>query len=263
MMSIARVYPCIRGISLVRMAQCTALPCSRVQLMSTMEARKEMKPDHLPQIPHMTIVSLKRSRCPHVLFVESIRHRVSRWRRMARTLSRNTPPARTLSSSAIPKKDARKEDKPQSPNKPSPEQLEKVFVGLTESLPRFFVQTHNYHLYSPDVVFEDRIRGIKTIGINSYILNLAYLKIKANLSFAHIKFHVLKATKHEDQSCIKVRWQIVGVPGLRIFFTFWRYNPFKAQKTIENVTSDVWDGFSTFYVNGDGKIYRHLCDKVC
>ena len=146
---------------------------------------------------------------------------------------------------------------------PSSDQLDTIFRELSEGLPRLFVQTHNFRLYTHDMIFEDNIRNLKTKGVNDYMINISMLKIKAHLSYSSVGLKLLKITKHEDEGTVKVRWQIRGISGWRIIFTFWRYVPTLYNKGLtEQPKSDIYDGFSTFYVNSDGKIYRHIADKM-
>ena len=113
------------------------------------------------------------------------------------------------------------------------------------------------------MIFEDNIRNLKTKGVNDYMINISMLKIKAHLSYSSVGLKLLKITKHEDEGTVKVRWQIRGISGWRIIFTFWRYVPTLYNKGLtEQPKSDIYDGFSTFYVNSDGKIYRHIADKM-
>lgn len=48
-------------------------------------------------------------------------------------------------------------------NRPSAEHLEKVFLTLSETLPRFFTHTMDYSIYHPELIFENNIRGTRTM----------------------------------------------------------------------------------------------------
>lgn len=153
----------------------------------------------------------------------------------------------------------------EAPGLPSSDQLETIHRELSECLPKFFVSTHKFTLYTKDVIFEDHIRKVATKGINDYMINLSLLRIKGHLSYSSVALRVLKITKDEDEGTVKVRWQIRGLPGWRVIFTFWRYVPLafvKNDSGLNNAGTAVWDGFSTFYVNDQGLIYRHLADKL-
>jgi len=46
---------------------------------------------------------------------------------------------------------------------PTPSQLQHVFDILSTTLPRLFIKPLDYTIYSPDIVFENRIRGMHTM----------------------------------------------------------------------------------------------------
>lgn len=48
-------------------------------------------------------------------------------------------------------------------DKPSAEHIEKVFVTLRETLPKLFIQPLDYSIYHPDLIFENNIRGVRTV----------------------------------------------------------------------------------------------------
>lgn len=119
-------------------------------------------------------------------------------------------------------------------------------------------------LYDKNVIFEDHIRGIVVKGLDAYCLNMAILKMKANILYAKTAFNVLKMTMHPEDGTIRVRWQIEGVQGWRYMITFWRYGLFRRYLGNESdpYISTKTDGFSIFYLNSQGLIYKHLCDKM-
>lgn len=51
---------------------------------------------------------------------------------------------------------------PQS-KKPTPENLEKVYLVLRETLPKLFTHPMDYSVYHPDLIFENNIRGTRTV----------------------------------------------------------------------------------------------------
>lgn len=56
-----------------------------------------------------------------------------------------------------------KEPSHSSSERPSPEQLQRVFNILAESLPKLFTQAMDYSIYDLNVVFENNIRGTRTV----------------------------------------------------------------------------------------------------
>ncbi|PBC30546.1 uncharacterized protein LOC107997026 [Apis cerana] len=140
-------------------------------------------------------------------------------------------------------------------------QLQSVFDVLRNDLPLLFVQSMNYSIYTKDLIFINNIKGTTTIGIEQYLKQIALLRLVGHLKFAYVKLKILKMTMHPEDNSIKVRWRIVGASGTRVFLTFWKIKIFNAREQVEN-KSAWYDGFSTFYLNNDGKIFKHVVDKT-
>lgn len=69
-------------------------------------------------------------------------------------------------------------------------------------------------------------------------------------------------TMHPEDSTVKIRWQISGITGYRLAFKMVQFKVWRPREMIEMHRSPWIDGFSTFYVNQDGFIIRHIADKV-
>ncbi|XP_076756022.1 uncharacterized protein LOC143426436 [Xylocopa sonorina] len=153
------------------------------------------------------------------------------------------------------------EIQPSEDGKPPNAQLQTVFDVLREDLPLLFITQMNYTIYTPDLIFVNNFRGKTTVGIYPYFSQIMWLKLIGHLKFAYVKLNILKMTMHPEDNTIKVRWRIVGISGTRIFLTFWKFKIWNVREQIDN-TSAWYDGFSTFYVNNDGKIFKHIVDKM-
>ncbi|XP_043476733.1 uncharacterized protein LOC122507857 [Leptopilina heterotoma] len=145
--------------------------------------------------------------------------------------------------------------------KPSKEQLEFIYEKLKKDLPQLFVRTFDYRIYHKDFVFENNIRGTRTIGIFPYVRQISLLRTVGHLRFAYVKLDILKITIHPEDDSVKVRWRIAGLPGFKVFLMFWKFNVFKLSESIKH--QEAWyDGFSTFYIGADGLISKHMADKM-
>jgi len=141
------------------------------------------------------------------------------------------------------------------------ERLNHVFNTLSRDIPKFFSDMVNYTIYRESLIFENNFRGRRTVGVYQYMKEAAKVRIWGHFNYAYVKVDILKITKHTEDSTIKVRWRIVGTAGTRIILTFWRYKLQDIKKLLTQ--TDTWlDGFSTFYVGEDGKIFKHTADKV-
>lgn len=155
-------------------------------------------------------------------------------------------------------KNAKLED---SSEKPSPEKLEHVYRVLRDNIPKLFIQPMDYKIYHPDVIFENNIRGTRTVGLYPYVKQVALLRTVGHIRYAYVKMDVLKITKHPEDSTVKIRWRVRGISGLQVMFLFWKYKIWNVNELFEK-TEAWYDGFSTFYINGDGHIVKHVADKM-
>ncbi|UXI20968.1 hypothetical protein NH340_JMT06910 [Sarcoptes scabiei] len=146
-------------------------------------------------------------------------------------------------------------------NKASESQLQDLSTLLSRSLVKFFKEPHNFLIYSRDVIFEDNIRNVKTVGINAYAWQITKIKVGAHLKYAKLVFKILKMTQHPEESCIKIRWRIIAYPGNFILFPFWKTKLWDLRASIEK--DEYWiDGFSVLSVGNDGLIFKIVCDQV-
>ncbi|KAI1294212.1 Uncharacterized protein HDE_06105 [Halotydeus destructor] len=144
---------------------------------------------------------------------------------------------------------------------PTPGQLEEVYLKLSEQLPAIFVAPMDYRIYSPDIIFEDNVRNVRTRGIQAYVMNMSTMKILSHVKYSHIRMNVLKITQHSDDFTVRVRWRVVGVPGL-FSLKFLKSRAFRKPSDDDKDRTDWIDGFSVFYLNHDGKIGKHVAEKI-
>ncbi|XP_072935321.1 uncharacterized protein [Epargyreus clarus] len=145
--------------------------------------------------------------------------------------------------------------------KPNEEQLMKVFNVLSKTVPDLFIKPLDYSIYHPNMIFVNNIRGVTTVGLFHYVKQIALLRTVGHLKFAYVKLEVLKITAHPEDSSVKMRWRIRGISGFKVFFNFWKYRLWDIKEMFKE--QELWyDGFSTFYVGGDGLIQKHIADKM-
>lgn len=90
---------------------------------------------------------------------------------------------------------------------------------------------------------------------------IALFRIWGHLRYAHIRIEILKGTVHEEDGTIRVRWRLKGIGGIRAILTFWRFKIWKIRQSADEESSWL-DGFSIFYVKGDGLIHKHVADRM-
>ncbi|XP_050098962.1 uncharacterized protein C6orf136 homolog [Anopheles aquasalis] len=150
---------------------------------------------------------------------------------------------------------------PNASQPPTEEQLHRVYQVLSQTLPKLFVQPLDYSIYNPNLIFENNIRGTRTVGLYHYVKQIALLRTVGHLKFAYVTFEVLKITKHTEDNTVKVRWRIRGISALKVMLQFWKYKLWKLKEIFDE--QEAWyDGFSVLYVGSDGLVAKHVVDKI-
>merc|ERR1719171_1942329 len=116
---------------------------------------------------------------------------------------------------------------------------------LEAELPFMFIMDLDSSHFANDVVFkEPHLPPIR--GRQNYQLFLRGLKDTGNLLFEEPGFTVVRATHHEKDGLVKVRWKLSG-----------KYkSPFKFFQSEQG----CFDGISYYYVDNDGLVSVHQVD---
>ncbi|UJR30662.1 hypothetical protein I4U23_018186 [Adineta vaga] len=154
---------------------------------------------------------------------------------------------------------------PGNPNdKPKLEHLRFVEDQLKQILPDFCKRMHPYALYTADLVFENYYDHPPKIikGAGGYALALFWIRMKLNFTLMNVTVHLLKTTVDEESNCVKVRWRVSGLSNKSFVGVLkgWR-KPRDVAGNIRDYIEHI-DGLSTFYVRGDGRIYKHRVDRI-
>lgn len=147
-------------------------------------------------------------------------------------------------------------------SRPTEEQLQSIADRMGAQIPTFFRLPHDFRLYHKNVVFEDNIRNVRTVGLNGYAWQLAWVKMGAHFKYGKVSMSALKITKHTEDGTVRIRWRIETFPGNSIVFAFWQFKMWNTKESLDAHKDEWIDGFSIFHVGGDGLIYKHVCDKV-
>ena len=82
---------------------------------------------------------------------------------------------------------------------------------------------------------EDNIRNIKIVGLPVYKQNIGLVKFYSHLKYHQVDLNVLKMSEHLEESCVKVRWRIVGSPNWTILLNYLSsLPPAKGKKLVES-----------------------------
>jgi len=136
-----------------------------------------------------------------------------------------------------------------------------VTYQLTQDLNNIFMKRQEWGMYHKEVVLQDNIRGVKVVGLEKYMLLVNVMKLLAHIRFVYVRMTLLSVTKEEEEGIIKVRWTVVGLGMLRLVL---RYFPDRLWEkgNMERTSPSYIDGYSTFYVDSNSRIYHHTMDRV-
>lgn len=147
--------------------------------------------------------------------------------------------------------------------KPSLEQLVNIEERMKLHLPKFLKEMHPYGLYTTDVIFENsyyKDPPKKTVGALLYAIELLKIRWKINVKFSNAVVQLLKVTHDEENGTVKIRWRMRGLRGMKILQP-WKIRIWDLNESIK--TEAEWhDGFSILYIQGDGRIYKHILQRV-
>jgi hypothetical protein len=115
--------------------------------------------------------------------------------------------------------------------------MERAIATLKQDLPNLFQKKISFHIYSPDILFQDPINRLK--GKFSYRLIFWVLRLQAKLFFTKIIFD-LHRVEPESGETIFAEWTVRG--------TLWL--PWKPKL--------VFSGYSSYKLNQSGLISEHI-----
>lgn len=139
-------------------------------------------------------------------------------------------------------------------NSEEEQKLALMYERLRIELPSFFKENHDYSMYSLDVEFVNGLLNTKTRGRVVYQLSLTLWRFLCLCYYAEARLEVLKLTKHSEDSTVKARWRIRGIPFHSLLLRFYLKDKSHLFRT--------FDAFSTFYIGHDGLIHCHKVEKV-
>ena len=96
-----------------------------------------------------------------------------------------------------------KKDNPKKPN------LNYVSYILSNDLTNIFMQRQDWSVYSRDLVFQ--YKDINIVGLEKYMLFVNLLRMLAHARFVYVRMTLLSVNLDEEESCVQVRWSIIGL----------------------------------------------------
>uniref|UniRef100_A0A183CJN9 Phospholipid scramblase n=1 Tax=Globodera pallida TaxID=36090 RepID=A0A183CJN9_GLOPA len=154
--------------------------------------------------------------------------------------------SRTLSSSVGDK----------SHERPQMFQLEHIQKRLEFTVPLMFDTRLDYTFYRKDVVVEDQIAGSVINGLEALQQHMAFVNIFCRIRYSHIEAQILNVLPILEDGTVRLRWRVLylgwlGMLNLRNFNYEYR------KKNLR-----WFDGYSIFYVDGEGLVYKATIQKT-
>ncbi|XP_072176443.1 uncharacterized protein [Diadema setosum] len=144
------------------------------------------------------------------------------------------------------------QDEASNSDGPSKEQLAYMHLRLSEEMPKFFEQSHDYGLYADHIHFDNRIMKVSTRGLPAYKATVQSLKYLSTAYLLKTQMEVLRITMETEQGCVQARWRMKGVP----------LHSYALRPWSKSHNYRYFDAFSTFHIGNDGLIHTHVLDKV-
>uniref|UniRef100_A0A8C4Q756 Uncharacterized protein n=1 Tax=Eptatretus burgeri TaxID=7764 RepID=A0A8C4Q756_EPTBU len=126
--------------------------------------------------------------------------------------------------------------------------------ALREELPRFFVSSHNFSIYSENLVFINNILHLTIRGLLAYRLCVQAARLVCSLYFITAEVEVLSLDVSQHDSTVHARWRLRALPFHVIPLCFFKGGKASSYRT--------YDAYSTFYVGHDGLVHCHKLDKL-
>uniref|UniRef100_A0A914W5F5 Uncharacterized protein n=1 Tax=Plectus sambesii TaxID=2011161 RepID=A0A914W5F5_9BILA len=140
--------------------------------------------------------------------------------------------------------------------RPSNPQLNHICIRVRESVPLVFRRQLDYTFYRTNMVFEDRIFNMTATSLNQYWNRMATIRSISGLTTAYCELEPLSIVPFHEDGTVKLRWRVKYVTLLQSL-NFISNPPSKYAQNAK-----WFDGYSIFYVGGDGLVYRVVMDRV-
>ncbi|KAI6182711.1 Protein of unknown function DUF2358 family-containing protein [Aphelenchoides bicaudatus] len=135
--------------------------------------------------------------------------------------------------------------------------LEHVQKRVEHCVSLMFRDKLDFSFYRKDVILEDQIMRVRKVGLDSYINHLSGVSLITNLLLPYAELRALNIIPLLDDGTVRLRWRVCYQGWLTALS--WRNFMHK----VDFESSLKWyDGYSIFYVDGDGKVAKVTIQKV-
>ncbi|KAL3120783.1 hypothetical protein niasHT_008075 [Heterodera trifolii] len=137
-----------------------------------------------------------------------------------------------------------------SHERPQIYQLEHIQKRLEYTVPLMFNARLDYTFYTKDVFVDNQILGSQLRSLEEFMHHISLITVAAQFYCTHIETQILNISPILEDGTVRLRWRVCYL-GLLSMLNFRNFN---RQYRLKNLK--WYDGYSIFYVNGEGLVYK-------
>lgn len=138
--------------------------------------------------------------------------------------------------------------------------LQEAQEVLCKATQEFFVGQHDHSMFHPEMVFENRVTGRVINGYVHYRSYLSLVKMYGHIRYIFVVSQVQSSWRKEEEQSVSIHFKFSGMGIVAMGI---KYFP-KKLYSVKNMLAEsrTWlEAVSTFYIDNNGKIVRHVVDN--
>ncbi|MFH4981851.1 hypothetical protein AB6A40_008560 [Gnathostoma spinigerum] len=141
--------------------------------------------------------------------------------------------------------------------RPQMYQLDHVRKRIEFTVPLMFRTRLDYTFYRSDVICEDLILNMHKEGLPQLMNHLGAISVIGQFCFPHIEMEILNLLPELGSGTVRLRWRVKHISLLRALI-----NPRMFSYSYRIKHLHWFDGYSIFFVDGEGLVYKLRIQKV-
>ncbi|ELT94768.1 hypothetical protein CAPTEDRAFT_191001 [Capitella teleta] len=117
--------------------------------------------------------------------------------------------------------------------------------------------------YSNDIVLVNSFNPAKPVvieGTSKYFLYMSKMRGYIHLRYAKARLSVVRSWQDVNKGTVRVQWRLSTISQLQAMM-FWRFSFWNVEDSFVKYAKNL-EAVSTFHINKEGLIYRHVVDRV-
>jgi len=143
--------------------------------------------------------------------------------------------------------------------KPSDSVLKETQAYICDYTSNFFIMTLDQERYHQNMILDNRINGSVVQGLKYYNGYLGLVKLYGISRFVSVSSRVCNTYINEEQQSVTVHFRFFGLGFIETVLKFIPKQLYHKENALRE--QRIWlEAVSTYYLDGDGKIVRHIVD---